>query len=160
MSKEFDRVVLWLAATGWHIWNILMLRPQFQSISDSSRTLQSFVGAYFAAGLLRWLPFDGKGVFELIAGLTGHAVVLGLYAGALWLALTWKGRSRALFAIALGASAGIDLLATVLRLASIEGSVFRFVLWLLELGIIACCTWQFIQLPAHIKARGYQASRA
>lgn len=160
MKLEFDRFVLWLAATGWHIGNTLMLRPQFRAISDSSRTLLSFICAYFAAGMLRWLSFEDHDALELIAGLTGHAVFLSLYAGGLWLVLYWKGLSRTLFAVALGASAGIDLIATVLRLADIDGSVLNFLLWLLELGIIACCAWQFHQLPLAIRKRGYQAPRA
>lgn len=160
MKLEFDRVVLWLAATGWHIGNTLMLRPQFRAISDSSRTLLSFIGAYFAAGLLRWLSFEEQDALELMAGLTGHAIFLSMYAGLLWLFLCWNGISRTLFAVALGASAGIDLAATVLRLVGLDGSILNFLLWLLELGIIACCAWQFHQLPVAVRARGYQAPRA
>lgn len=160
MKLEFDRVVLWLAATGWHIGNILMLRPQFRAISDSSHTLLSFIGAYFAVGMLRWLSFEGQDALELMAGLTGHAAFLSMYACLLWLFLYWKGLSRTLFAIALGASAGIDLAATVLRLIGLGGSFLNLLLWLLELGIIACCAWQFHKLPVAVRTRGYQAPRA
>lgn len=160
MKLEFDRVVLWLAATGWHIGNTLMLRPQFRAISDSSHTLLSFIGAYFAVGMLRWLSFEGQDALELMAGLTGHAAFLSMYACLLWLFLYWKGLSRTLFAIALGASAGIDLAATVLRLIGLGGSFLNLLLWLLELGIIACCAWQFHKLPVAVRTRGYQAPRA
>lgn len=150
----FSKTLIWPVAVAWHLWRIATLRPAFDKLSDSARVVWSFIGVYFAAGLLRWVVLSPEAhatplVFPVLLKLFVHLlVVMALFER--------RSRSSALTASVLGVSAIIDVAVCLLYGASAINSVHAGIGDIAaEIGLTVATALQFSNQPAAVRKSGY-----
>lgn len=156
----FNKLFTWSAAMGWHLWRIATVRPAFDKLSDSAQVTWSFIGAFFAAGILRW-AFLAPGNY---AEHQLFAVVLrlGLHLFVVMALCERRHRSSALTATVLGVSVVVDLAVCALYLVGLLDSV-RQQGWVdvaIELSLSIAMAVQFARQPAAVRKSGYRRTQA
>ncbi len=153
----FQLVLIWFSAMAWHLWRIITMRPAFKHLSDTGPMAMSFIGIYYAAGILRWVVLNDDPKAALMK------TVLGLF---LWMVVIFacferRSRSSALTASVLGVSAAIDFLvcAGVLfhLLDSVHTGLWGSVLEFVWTGIMMI---RFLREPEYVQRVGYRMSDA
>ena len=150
----FNKALIWPAAIGWHLWRIATVRPAFDKLSDTARVVWSFIGIYFAAGILRWYALapgayaDHK-LFPVLVKLFVHLlIVLALFER--------RNRSSALSASVLGVSVVVDLVVCALYLVGVTDSVSTHLVdAVAEIALSFAMLVKFDQQPAAVRMHGY-----
>lgn len=155
----FSKLFTWSAAMGWHLWRIATVRPAFDKLSDSAQVVWSFIGAFFAAGALRWVILAPGPYAE--HQLFGVALQLGVHLLLVMALCERRHRSSALTATVLGASVVVDLAVCALYLVGLLDSVRTtgFVGLAVELFLSLAMAVQFSRQPAAVRQSGYRRSK-
>lgn len=154
-----SKTLTWTAAMGWHLWRIATLRPAFSRLSDSGPMVASFLGLFYAAGVLRWTVL-GPGTAEYQFWPT----MLKLFVHMMVVFALFERRSRnsALTASVLGVSAVFDLAVAMLILLGLRASAmpFHWVEYVMELLWMVSMVANFSNEPPAVRAKGYRLARA
>lgn len=154
-----NRVVMWPAAVAWHLYRIATLRPAYEHLGDTYRTLVSFSLVFLATNLLRWWGLDAyMHTFEAQSFSLSLLSAAGSYA-VRYLLFRGKEGATGLIAI-LGASAVVDLLVCAAMVTGLATS--PAVLWSygLELVLMGAAFIRYKRLPPAIRAQGYRPNQA
>lgn len=150
----FQLVLIWFSAMAWHLWRIITMRPAFKHLSDTRRMAQSFIGIYYAAGILRWVVLNDDQNTALMQ-------TLGLFTWMVVIFACFERRQRnfSLTAAVLGVSAAIDLLVSLGVLCHVLDSV-RTGLWssALEFVWTGAMVIRFLREPDYVQRAGYRLS--
>ncbi len=153
----FKSVLVWMSAMGWHLWRIATLRPAFRHMSDTRPMAISFMGVFFAAGLLRWVVLnDEPKASALSAGFGLFVYMLGVL-----FVFERSHRSSSLAAAVLGSSAALDLLVSAGVLVGVLDSV-RLPTGMglaLEIGWALALKAKFDKEPSYVQASGYRLAK-
>ena len=155
----FSKTLTWSAAMGWHLWRIATLRPAFNRLSDSGIMVASFVGLFYAAGVLRWTVLGpGTPEYEFwptMLKLFAHMVVV-------FALFERRSRNSALTSCVLGVSAVFDLAVAMLCLLGLRASVMpvHAVEVVMELAWMVAMAAHFSNEPPVVRANGYRRSLA
>ena len=152
----FSKIFTWSAAMGWHLWRIATVRPAFDKLSDSAQVVWSFIGAFFAAGILRWVllapgSYAEQQLFSVVLQLGLHLIIV--------MALCERRRrSSTLTASVLGVSVVVDLVVCALYLVGVLDSVRPrgWVDFAIELFLSIAMAVQFARQPADVRMSGYR----
>jgi hypothetical protein len=151
----FSKTFAWSAAMGWHLWRIATLRPAFSRLSDSGSMVGSFIGLFFAAGILRWAIL-GPGTAEYQFLPTMLKLVLHLMV--VIVLFERRSRSSSLSAAVLGVSAVFDILVSVAVLLGLRASVMpvHWVEHLMEVLWMVSMAANFSNESPAVRAKGYR----
>jgi hypothetical protein len=154
----FSKALIWPASLGWHLWRIATVRPAFDKLSDTARVVWSFIGIYFAAGVLRWYAltpetFADQKIFPVLIKLVVHLfVVLALFER--------RNRSSALSASVLGVSVVVDIVVCALYLVGAIDSVSTHLVDAgAEIALSLAMLVQFNRQPEAVRMHGYLRPR-
>lgn len=153
-----NRILLWPAAVGWHLYRIATLRPAYEHLGDTRRTLATFSIVYFFTNLLRWWGLDGyMHTFQAQSLSLSILSAVGSYAFR-YVLFRGKEGSTGLVAI-LGASSAVDLLVCLALVTGFASS--PAVLWSygFELLLMGCAFIRYKRLPPYLRAIGYRPNR-
>lgn len=153
----FQLVLIWFSAMAWHLWRIITMRPAFKHLSDTGPMAMSFIGIYYAAGVLRWVVLNDDPNAALMKTLLG----LFLWMLVIFACFERRPRSSALTATVLGVSAAIDLLVCLGVLCHVLDSV-RIGLWgtVLEFVWTGAMMIRFLREPDYVQRAGYRLSES
>lgn len=151
-----SKIITWSAAMAWHLGRIATMRPAFEKMSDSARMVWSFMGVYFAAGLLRWVVLAPGPVhfftvsFKLLLLMV---LILAMFER--------RKRSSALTASVWGVSAVMDLLVSVCYLVGLRHSVMPSGLneMFIEIVWSVAMVVQFHRAPSVVRKNGYRLAQ-
>jgi len=135
---------MFFGAIAWHLYRIATLRPKFDKLSDTSSTVGTFFFVYLLAGMVRWSVLGDQGA----VGTFFRLLILALVFFALF---KTSHRSSSLVVSMFGASAAIDILASLMDMSGLYGEGARKYFWMYELALYAVCVWRFFREPEFVR---------
>lgn len=115
-------------------------------------TFFTFLAIYWAAGLVRWIGFEGWPVMKTCVELFLHMFILLLI-------FERSNRNSSLFSIALGASAAMDFLIILIHLTGVGVPVIPYCVYV-EWGIVTVNAIWFFREPGEVQRNGYLRQKA
>lgn len=137
---------------GWHLMHIARGKPRYENLSDTAKTVNSFMGLTAVVSLWR-ISHTHPNLPLLYAaiGMLAYWLVLGMIT-------MRKNRSDSLFCAFLGVGVAIDLVQTGLTLV-FQSPAPATISLAVEALIMMRCWLHFKTMPAEVQARGFGRKR-
>lgn len=145
-------VMLWMLSMGWHLLHIARGKPRYENLSDTMKTVGSFMAVTGVVSL--WRLSQSQPELPLLYAMTGMVA----YWFILGLITMRKDRSDSLFCAFLGAGVVIDLVQSGLTLI-FQSPAPAVVGIAVEVFILTRCWLHFMTMPKDVQASGFGRNR-